>query len=109
MSYNCRNIESKNNDLHTAISKNTEITIEPEKQADKEIKVVVTGDSLRDCISKKGLSKNHQAKIKHFPGGTTETIVDERENLIAKKSDCLITHVGTNNLTKGVNSLKYVK
>ena len=40
MSYNYRNTESKNNDLHTATSKNTEITIEPEKQAIKKSKLL---------------------------------------------------------------------
>ena len=36
MTYNDRTIESMNNDLHTVSkSKDTEITIEPENQADK--------------------------------------------------------------------------
>ena len=54
MTYNNRNIESKNSGLHTLNkSKDIEITIEPENQAGK------TGDSLLNGISEKGLSKNY--------------------------------------------------
>ena len=63
MTYNNRNTENKNNNLHTINKiKNTEITIESENQADKEIKVVVTGDSLLNGILEKSLSKNFQKK-----------------------------------------------
>ena len=63
MTYNNRNTENKNNNLHTINKiKNTEITIESENRADKEIKVVVTGDSLLNGILEKSLSKNFQKK-----------------------------------------------
>ena len=40
-----------------------------------------------------------------FPGGTTETFLEEMDNLITKKPDCLIIPADTNDLTKGVSSL----
>ena len=72
MTYNNRNIESKNNNLH-AINKikDTEITKESENQADKEIKVVVSSDLLLNGISEKSLLKNFRKKVKNL----TKTIL----------------------------------
>ena len=40
---------------------------------------------------------------------TTETILEEVEELIKNKPDIFIVHVGTNDLTKGKNVLNNVK
>ena len=36
-------------------------------------KIVLTGDSMVNGISEKGLSVNHKIKIVNFPGGTNGT------------------------------------
>ena len=55
------------------------------------------------------LSKQQQVKIQNLPGGTSETILDEVDTLVADKPDCIIVHAGTNDITKGINSLNSVK
>ena len=59
--------------------------------------------------NEKGLSKDNRVKIKNFPGGTTETILEKVEEPVKNKPDILIVHVGTNNLTKGKSVLNNVK
>lgn len=62
MTYNNRNTESKNSNLHTVNErKNTEITIEPENQTYKNN--VGTDNSLLNRIPEKNLSKIHQLKV----------------------------------------------
>ena len=60
-------------------------------------------------IHEGGLSKQQQVKIQNLPGGTSETILDEVDTLVADKPDCIIVHAGTNDITKGINSLNSVK
>ena len=55
------------------------------------------------------LSKQQQVKIQNLPGGTSETILDEVDTLVADKPDCIIVHAGTNDITKGIDSLNSVK
>ena len=57
----------------------------------------------------KGLSRDHQVTVKNFPGGTTEKVLKEIEDLVADKPDCVIIHAGTNNITNGINSLNSIK
>ena len=75
----------------------------------KKKKVAVTGDSLLNGISEKGLLKDHQGTVKNFPSGTTEKVLEEIENLVADKPDYIIIHAGTNDITNGINSLNSVK
>ena len=72
-------------------------------------KVVVTGDSLLNGINERGLSRPHKVNIQNFPGGASETILEELDTLVASKPDCIIIHAGTNDLTNGINSLNSVK
>ena len=60
-------------------------------------------------IHESGLSKQQQVKIQNFPGGTGETILDEVDKLVADKPNCIIVHAGTNDITKGINSLNSAK
>ena len=46
----------------------------------KKPRVIITGESLFNGINKKRLSKNYHVIIKHFPGGTAETILEEVED-----------------------------
>ena len=85
-----------------------ETTIESDKSA-KKPRVIITGDSLLNSINEKGLSKVNRVRIKNFLGGTTETILEEVEELVKNKPDTFIVHAGTNDLTKGKNVLNNVK
>ena len=96
------NIESDS--IESEIPKEKAHTI----KLDKKRKVAITGDSLLNGISEKGLSKNHQVTVKNFPGGTSEKVSEEIENLVADKPDCIIIHAGTNDITNGINSLNSV-
>ena len=71
-------------------------------------KAVVTGDSLLNRIYETGLSRNHEVAAKNFPGGIFEKLLEEMENLVADKPDCLIIHAGTNDVANGINSLNSV-
>ena len=72
-------------------------------------KIVLTGDSMVNGISEKGLSVNHKVKIVNFPGGTSEKILEKLDDIIKEQPDDLIVHVGTNDLTNNVNLLTNVK
>ena len=72
-------------------------------------KVVITGDSMLNGINERGLSKRQKVKVKNFSRGTGEKIVEELDALVADKSDCLIVHAGTNDITNGINSLNCAK
>ena len=72
-------------------------------------KVVITGDSLLNGLHEKGLSRNHRVKVNNFPGGTSETILENIDEIIKNKPDCLIIHAGTNDLTNGINLLNQAK
>ena len=72
-------------------------------------KVVITGDSLLNGLHEKGLSRNHRVKVNNFPGGTSETILENIDEIIKNKLDCLIIHAGTNDLTNWINLLNQAK
>ena len=76
---------------------------------EKREKIVITADSMLKGIHERGLSKQQQVKIQNFPGGTSETILDVVDTLVTDKPDCIIVHAGTNDITKGINSLNSVK
>ena len=69
----------------------------------------LTGDSMVNGISEKGLSVNHKVKIVNFPGGTSEKILEKLDDIIKEQPDDLIVHVGTNDLTNNVNLLTNIK
>ena len=48
----------------------------------------LTGDSMVNGISEKGLSVNHKVKIVNFPGGTNEKILEKLYD-ITKKSQTI--------------------
>ena len=54
-------------------------------------------------ISEKGLSVNHKVKLVHFPGGTSEKILEKLDDIIKEKPDDLIVDVETNDITNNVN------
>ena len=79
------------------------------KPLSKKKKIVLTRDSMINGISKKGFSINHNVKIVNFPGGTSEKILEELDDIIKEQPDDLIVYVGTNDLTNNVNLLTSIK
>ena len=90
-------------------------THEPNLDTDNEFnsehkrKVAITGDSLLNGLHEKGLSRNHCVKVHSFPGGTSETILENIDEIIKNKPDCLIIYAGTSDLTNGINLLNQAK
>ena len=81
--------------------------------AQEKKKIVLTGDSIVNGISEKGLSVNQEVKTVNFSGGTSGKILDKPDDIIKEKPDDLIVHVGTNDITNNVNvkksSIKFLK
>ena len=71
-------------------------------------KVVITGDSTRNGIHEKGMSKNQRVKVNNFPGGAI-AILENIDQLVKSKADCLIVHTGTNGLADRTNLLNQAK
>ena len=69
----------------------------------------MTGDSVLHGVNKKGLSKSHNVKVKNYPGEISKDILDRIDGLLKVKPDCLLVHVGTNDLTNKVDLLISVK
>ena len=53
-------------------------------------------------ISEKGFSKTHKVRVINFPGGTSEKITDQLDDLIKGKPDELIVHAGANVIANDV-------
>ena len=79
--------------------------IETQTELSSKKKIVLTGDSIVNGISKTGISVNYKVKVVNFPGGTSEKILEKLDVIIKEKSDDLIVHDITNN----VNVLTNVK
>ena len=60
-------------------------------------------------INEKGFSRKHTVKAVNKPGATSERILDEIDDVIKSKPEHLVIHVGTNDLTNGINLLNNAK
>ena len=107
-----------NNNLEETFSSNKSIiknefseesSFKKDKTKEQKKRVVITGDSMLNGIHETGLSKNHTVKINNFPGGTSEMVLKNIDETLKSKPDCLIVHVGTNDLTNGINLLNQAK
>ena len=83
--------------------------MDKDKTIEQKKRVVITGDSMLNGIHEKGMSKNYRVKVNNFPGGTSATILENIDQLVKSKPDCLIVHAGTNDLANGTNILNQVK
>ena len=59
--------------------------------------------------NEKGLSHKHRVKVFDKPGVISQRILNEADDVIKSKSEYLVTHVGTNDLTNGINLLNNAK
>ena len=71
--------------------------------------IFIIGDSMVKHINGPGISKNDQVQVKTHPGATTDDIIDYIKSTIRQKSDIVIVHSGTNDLTKAVNTMNRVR
>ena len=53
----------------------------------------------------RGLSKTKKIDLLNFPGSTSTDILTKIVDVLDKKPESIIIHVGTNNLTNDVNLL----
>ncbi len=68
-------------------------------------RVIIVGDSILNGISEKGLTKkNHIVKVRPHPGATTEDLVDHIKTVARRKPNMVVLHIGSNDLTNGVNT-----
>ena len=75
----------------------------------KKKKILLTGDSMVNGISEKGLSVNHKVNIVIFSGDASEKILEKLDVITKELPDDLIVHVGTNDLTNELILLTNVK
>ena len=64
-----------------------------EKKYESPIKkknIILTGDSMLNNISEKGLSKTHNLRMINFPLGTSKKVTDQLDDLIKGKPDELM-------------------
>ena len=72
-------------------------------------RIVLTRDSMVNGISETSFSVNHKVKIVNFPSGTSEKILEKLDDIIKEKTDNLIVHIGTNDITNNVKLLANVQ
>ena len=83
--------------------------MDKDKTIEQKKRVVITRDSMLNGIHEKGMSKNYKVKVNNFSGGTSSTILENIDQLLKSKLDCLIVHTGANDLANGTNLLNQVK
>ena len=95
------------------ISKHKNPTVRSSKQQSNNSqikrKILVAGNSMLNNIHERGFSKQNTVKVENFPGTTTETILENLENLLEFKPDMLIVHAGTNGIPKNINPLNNLR
>ena len=67
--------------------------------------IFLTGDSLLNGISEYGLQSKHNVKSRP-QWASSKDMVDFIKPYLRKKPDAIILHCGTNDLTKGVDTIK---
>ena len=72
--------------------------------------ITVIGDSVVKCLRSDEMSSvNNTVNVKKHPGSTMDDMVDYVRPVTPKKPDVIIIDVGTNDLTKGVNTMSKVR
>ena len=68
-------------------------------------RVIIVGNSILNGINEKGLSRNDDTvKIRPHPGATSEDLMDHIKPATRRKPDIVVLHIGTNDLTDGINT-----
>ena len=71
----------------------------------KDLKVEIIGDSMLNGIDEGGISGLCKAKIRRYPGCTTNDLVHHAIPSINKNPDVIICHAGTNDLTNDEDTI----
>ena len=83
--------------------------MDKDKTIEQKKRLVITEDSKLNRIHEKGMFKNYRVKVNNLPAGTSATILENIDQLVKSKPDCLIVHAGTNDLANGINLLNQLK
>ena len=67
--------------------------------------IVIDNSMVKFLRSDEMPSANNAVNVMKHPGPTTDDVVDYVRPVTRKKPDVVIMHVGTNDLTKGVNTM----
>ena len=73
-------------------------------------KVIVVGDSITKFLRSDKLSTSERSvTVMKHPGCSMEDLIDYIKPIAMKKRDTILLHVGTNDLTKGINIMKNIR
>ena len=61
--------------------------------------MLIIGDSMIKGLAERGISKDHNVKVRAQPRCTTENIEDHIKPILRKNPDTIIIHSGTNDAT----------
>ena len=76
---------------------------------DVQSQVIVIGDSMLHGVNDRGLiNRQRKVYVKVNPGTDTQDIVDHIKPAICRKLDTLIVHTGTNDITSGTDTQKFL-
>ena len=101
-----KNLTVKNESMETPQIKVTRKT--PSNTIKK--KVIVVGDSITKFLRSDELSTSERSvTVMKHPVCSTEDMTDYTKPIARKKPDTILLHVGTNDLTKGINTVKNVR
>ena len=102
------NFNNTNFDKNLAV-KNKQVTRKTTFNTNKK-KVIVVGDSITKFLRSDELSTSERSvTVMKHPGCSTEDMTDYIKPIARKKPDTILLHVGTNDLTKGINTMKNVR
>ena len=79
----------------------------PIKEVNQKRKITIVGDSIIKGLNKGGF-KTDDVTVRCHPGATTEDIVDHANPVLRNKPDVMIVHAGTNDITKHIDTCKYL-
>ena len=63
---------------------------------------VIRGDSILNGLIEENLSKQHNVRIRKFPGATVDDLNYHVHPILRKKPNYIIIHIGTNNATHSI-------
>ena len=69
----------------------------------------IIGDSIVNGVNPRGFDKKYLVKVRPYGGATSEDVIDFVKPSVRKKPDHMLIHVGTNDLTNKVDTIKQSK
>ena len=76
------------------------VNFHPETKGEKRHKYKVKANLLLTEIHEMGLQKDNKVTVNNLQDSLSEIISENLDVVLKQKSDCLIVHAGTNDLTK---------